>query len=62
VLEAVRALPDLQAKVKKAERTRAKAMGGHAADPQEGERALARELRELDERHGAANAELAMAM
>jgi chromosome segregation ATPase len=60
VLEAVRALPDLQAWVKKAERAHAKAMGKHA-DPAEGERALARELRELDERRGAANAELAMA-
>jgi chromosome segregation ATPase len=58
VVEAVRALPDLQARVKKAERARAKAAGGRA---DEGERALARELRELDERRGAANAELAMA-
>jgi len=60
VLEAVRALPDLQARVNKAERARTKAGGGHA-DPVEGERALARELRELDERRGAANAEWAMA-
>jgi chromosome segregation ATPase len=58
VLEAVRALPDLQERIKKAERARAKA--GAGADPVEGERALARELRELDERRGAANAELAM--
>jgi len=60
VLEAVRTLPDLQARVKKAERARTKVGGGHA-DPVEGERALARELRELDERRGAANAEWAMA-
>jgi chromosome segregation ATPase len=59
VLEAVRTLPDLQALVKKAERARTKAGGGRA--DQEGEQALARELRELDERRGAANAELAMA-
>ncbi|HEX8135877.1 MAG TPA: hypothetical protein VF880_20900, partial [Actinomycetes bacterium] len=59
VLEAVRALPDLQARVRKAEKARAKAGGGRA-DPAEGERAVARELRELDERRGAANAELAM--
>jgi chromosome segregation ATPase len=60
VLEAVRALPDLQARVKKAERAHAKAAAGRA-EPEAGERALARELRELDERRGAANAELAMA-
>jgi len=60
VLEAVRALPDLQARVKKAERGRTKAGGGRA-DPVEAEQALARELRELDERRGAANAEWAMA-
>jgi chromosome segregation ATPase len=59
VLEAVRALPDLQERVKKAEKARAKAGGGRS-DPVEGERAVARELRELDERRGAANAELAM--
>ena len=87
VLEAVRALPDLQARVKKAERGRTKAGGGradlkrsaHHQDPGipegdqvghegdartalvEAEQALARELRELDERRGAANAEWAMA-
>jgi hypothetical protein len=59
VLEAVRALPDLQARVRQAERAGGKAAGG-GSDPGEAERALARELRELDERRGAANAELAM--
>jgi chromosome segregation ATPase len=62
VLEAVRALPDLQAQARKAGRGGAKAGGGGAkASDAEGERALARELRELDERRGAANAELAIA-
>jgi chromosome segregation ATPase len=66
VLEAVRALPGLQAQAGKAGRARggtgravADAAGAPAAA--EGERALARELRELDERRGAANAELAIA-
>jgi AAA domain-containing protein len=82
VLEAVRALPDLQARARKAGRAGAEAgRGGRAADAGagarrpgaearragassstvEGERALANELRELDERRGAANAELAIA-
>jgi chromosome segregation ATPase len=71
VLEAVRALPDLRAQARKAGRAGAKAgaaarrpgaeEGGGRSSAVEGERALARELRELDERHGAANAELAIA-
>jgi hypothetical protein len=40
---------------------RAGAKAGEASSALEGERALARELRELDERRGAANAELALA-
>jgi hypothetical protein len=82
VLEAVRALPGLQAQAEEAgqagaggrpagagagaRRTgrgagRAGAKAGEASSALEGERALARELRELDERRGAANAELALA-
>jgi hypothetical protein len=61
VLEAVRTLPDLQAQVEEAETARKEAAGMERSALAERERALTGDLRQLDERRGAANAELALA-
>jgi chromosome segregation ATPase len=61
VLEAVRTLPDLQAQVEETETARKEAGGAERAALAGRERTLTDDLRELDERRGAANAELALA-
>jgi chromosome segregation ATPase len=61
VLDAVRTMPDLEARVAEAEGVRQAGPADERHGLRERERALGHQLRELDERRGGANAELAIA-